>query len=560
MLRENMNEQLNFIPQRMNEHFILIDPKGDTAGYVRLSDDDKGGREESNSISNQKIIVTKASQKYNKRLYGIYIDDGYSGTNFSRPGFKLMIQEVYAGKIKTVIVKDLSRFGRDYIQTGNYISKIFVDLDVRFIAESDCVDSFYGIDPLLVPIKNVINSAYAEDVSRKSREGKRTSAETGKYVALAPYGYKKDPNNLYTLCIDEIAAQTVRLIFNMYVAGYGMQHIVNVLRNRNILCPSAYLMRNTRMKVLGRKDTDWTIATIRHILKNRAYIGDLVYGKSECKGIRTNKRTKKDEKDWFIIENHHPAIIDRALYFKAHEMIVQKRRVTKKGQSHIFSGIVKCADCGYGLTLSSAKNREPWFTCWRHKDDTSYCSSHYIRYNDLYEVVLENLKKQIYLAKKDENKYVEILLRKNNIKSEKDKDNLQQEIDNLEKRKIQIQKFDLKLFEEHAMELIDDETYRERKNLYKEETEEIKKRIECCQKNLELDSEIDAAKFILKVRAITELKELDFDIVNTFIKRIDVYEATLDKGQRIQKIKIIYNFIGEGIKTDDIQGYIETVA
>ena len=331
------------------------------AVYIRLSRED-GDKEESDSVGNQRKLLTEYVHKKDELiLYDVYIDDGYTGTNFNRPDFQRMIADIEAGKVNCVIVKDLSRFGRDYIDTGRYLERYFPELGVRFISITDGIDSMKQAYDMLLPIKNIFNEQYARDISKKVQTAVKTKQKAGEFIgAFTSYGYKKSPVDKNKLVIDEYAANVVRRIFSLYIQGYGKQRIAKLLNAEGILCPAEYkraigLNYNNPNKL--DSTTYWSYSTINSILHREMYVGNMVQG---TKHQRMRSKQKKMDKDkWIIVENTHEPIIDKETWEKAQSLLHKRtRELDLETNKNIFAGFVKCGDCGRAMVKTTKNGKK----------------------------------------------------------------------------------------------------------------------------------------------------------------------------------------------------------
>ena len=371
--------------------------KLNTAIYIRLSREDGDG-EESNSVVNQRTILRNYVETNDELiLYGEYVDDGYSGTDFNRPDFQRMIRDIDEKKIQCVVVKDLSRFARDYILAGFYIERIFPQKDVRFIAVANNYDSVRakkdGTD-LLLPFLNVFNEFHARDTSNKVQRVMHEMQQEGKCVAaFAPYGYKKDPLDKHHLIIDESAAIIVRRIFDMYLSGMGMQSIAKKLNLEGILCPTMYKQMEGSNFVnsnLIDKKSMWAQCSVKHILENEVYTGTLVQGKS-IRGI--NIKPKKVPKDqWIRVPNAHEAIISREQYDKAQFLIKRNARSMPLDEPQsLFAGVLQCETCGHSLAKTEWNGKVTYKCSTYRRKGKTFCTPHAIRLSALKEIVLGDL-------------------------------------------------------------------------------------------------------------------------------------------------------------------------
>lgn len=521
--------------------------------YCRLSQDD-GNAGESNSIQTQKALIKQYCAENNIPIAGVYCDDGWSGTNFERPQFKQMMEDIEDGKINMVIVKDLSRFGREYAQMGLYIEHYFEEKGVRFISIAENYDSQKGSDNLVLPFTNVINSYYTRQVSAKTKAAHRARAKEGMFLgAHAPFGYDKDPNDRHKLIIDPPAAEVVQMIFNLFADGVGYVKMTKILREKKILNPQAYFNRNHPdyyEKDYWRKDFDWHATSIRSILDNPVYIGDAVFGRTRTKGFFDKRREKVPKKDWIVYKNAHPAIISEELWDTVHQMMNAKRRPNVKGELQPFAGLVKCADCGSSLNVSFDKKRGVYtgFSCWVYKNySKERCSSHYISWNALYQIVLDNIRSHANIAQCAEEQYLEMLVNLKTDQQKQDVKKIKVELQRIEKRLSEVSAVIKRLYEDLALGRINEERYDDMYYGFNEEEKELKNKQKTLQKELDKTSEVfqNVEKFIPLIRKYTDIQELNAYILNELIERIVVHEKTIgEDGKKTQKVEIYYKFVG----------------
>lgn len=378
----------------------------DTYGYVRLSRED-GDKEESNSVKSQKELIRDYLRRTpDLRECGIKVDDGYTGSNFERPAFQEMIADIKAGKVNCIVVKDLSRFGRDHLEAGEYIEKIFPFLGVRFIAINDHYDSLHrnpGSDELIVPFKNLMNEAYCRDISIKTRSHLDIKRRRGDFIGAFPaYGYKKDPEDHNRLLIDEEAAGVVRDIFRWKLDGVSAQDIADKLNAAGILTPMDYkAAQGMRYKTKFRKkaDSGWCAKAILRILKNPIYIGTLEQGRVTTPNYRVKRRVDRPRSEWAVVENNHEAIVDRVDFQVIQQVLALDTRTSIGGTAvEYFSGLLCCGECGASMvrkTVSSGNRRYVYYVCSAHKQDKTHCSAHRLRDTALNEIVLDCLQQHI---------------------------------------------------------------------------------------------------------------------------------------------------------------------
>lgn len=358
--------------------------KYSAAVYCRLSSDD-GQAGESGSIQTQKTILAQYCKEQSFPIIDYYCDDGWSGTNFDRPGFKRMLSDIDEGKINLVVVKDLSRFGREYAQMGLYIEHYFEENSVRLITLGENIDTINGTDNILMPITNVINSLYAKDCSRKTKAAHRARAKDGKYLSgHALFGYVKDPADRHKLIVDPTAAEIVRNIFKMFSEGIGHVRMTKILREQKVLNPQAYFNQNNPdfyQSEYWRQPFDWHATSVRAILNNEAYLGKTVFGKTKKKGFHSKKRVAAPKEEWIVVENTHEPLVTQETWDIVHKLMESRRRECRTGEIQMFAGLVKCADCGSALSVSydGKKQKFKSFSCWVYKNyGKQRCTSHAI--------------------------------------------------------------------------------------------------------------------------------------------------------------------------------------
>lgn len=373
--------------------------KWNVAVYLRLSKEDNENME-SNSIVNQRELIEQyIRNKKDLQLVDYYIDDGYSGTNFNRPGFRRLLQDMKNKKINCIIVKDLSRFARSHIEADMYFENIFPALNIRFISVIENIDSFENpesLDNLIVPFKNLLNDAYAKDISKKVRSALLTKRLNGKFIGTsATYGYLKDPKDKHKLIIDKVASKYVIQIFDSAKEGKTASEIANELNKSGILTPYIYKVKNDNIGV----DKKWNAKMINVILQNRVYIGELIQGKKKVESYRTHKLITTNKDEWIITENHHEPIISKEKFEQVQEIINKNKAARSNKEKDLFYSFLKCADCGSSFTLRKVKNYE-YYHCTSYVRNSS-CTSHSIRKDRLIELVIEELNKKFKRNKID---------------------------------------------------------------------------------------------------------------------------------------------------------------
>lgn len=529
-----------------------------TAGlYLRLSRDDEQ-QGDSSSIVTQRQMLRKYATDNNITVYDEYVDDGWSGTNFDRPDFQRMIQDVEDGKLNCVIVKDLSRLGRNYILTGQYTELYFPSHNVRFIAITDNVDSENG-DNEFAPFKNIINEWYAKDISKKVHSALQTKFSMGeRYCAYAPLGYQKNPENHGKLIIDEETRWIVEKIFNLAVEGLGAARITKTLIEEKVPTPSwINFQRNGTFAHIYEGQTEdkrymWTIAQVKKILKDETYIGNSIHNRQTTKSFKCKQKVRKPESEWLRIEDTHEPIISKEQFEQVQEMIKSRKREQKNTNVQIFAGLVKCADCGWSMrfgTNSQNKNPYSYFSCSRYGQmGKIFCSSHYIRYDVLYEYVLSRIKYWANLAQDDEAQLLEYLMKSGDKEFAATRQRNISEIKKSEKRLKELDILFGKLYEDRMNGSINERNFNMLTTKYQAEQDELQTTIDILSKKLKAEKEDVSGKerWVSLVKQYTNPKELTATLLNTLIEKILVHESTVaDDGVKEQEIEIYYRFIGK---------------
>lgn len=528
--------------------------KAQAAIYCRLSQDD-GSLGESGSIQTQKAILTQYCQEHHMEIVDCYCDDGWSGTNFDRPAFQRMIGDIEAGRVNTVIVKDLSRFGREYAQMGLYIEHYFEEKGVRFLSLAENIDSSQGLNNLVLPFTNVINSLYARQASEKTKAAHRARAKNGMFLgSRAPYGYQKDPNDRHHLIVDPEAAEVVKEIFRMFADGIGYVRMTKILRERNILNPQAYFNQNNpdyyKHSDYWRKPFDWHATSVRAILNNPVYLGKLTFGKTKTKGFFDKRRVPAEESDWIVVEHTHEPLVSQELWDTVHQMMKARRRENGSGHVQPFAGLVKCAGCGSSLNASYDKKKGKYtgFSCWVYKNyGKQRCTSHAIGWQTLNRLVLEDIRRNAHVAKLASSRYMEMLL---SAKLEKEKDETaraRRELKKTEKRVEELDKILAKLYEDQALGKISEARYQAMAPGYEKEQESLKEKRDQLIAQLAHTQEVqdNVEQFVPLIQKYTDIQELTPHILNELIEKIVVHEKKVDEdGSKSQLVEIHYKFVG----------------
>ncbi|MBR2587677.1 MAG: recombinase family protein [Bacilli bacterium] len=534
------------------------------AEYIRLSqeDNDTGvDKQESNSITSQKALLNEFIEEHDDLIvYDTYVDDGYTGTDFNRPGFQRLLEDMRKGNINCVLVKDLSRLGRNYIEVGNYIEQIFPLFNVRFIAINDSVDSFknpMSSNTILVPFKNLINDEYARDTSIKIKSALNGRKKKGEFIGAFPsYGYVKDEQDKHKLVIDEESAEIVRKIFEWKVnEGLGNLSICHRLNDMGVLNPTGYkkrmLNQNYNNAKIKQEDYSWCPSTVRNILKNDVYIGNVTQGKRKVKSYKIHKVEQVPEEEWVTVENMHEPIIDKELFDKAQGLRQVDTRVQNSGILSMWAGILKCADCGRAMHKKYCKNTSgtvyEYYICGTYrKKSNKLCTKHTLKVEELEKSVLETIKLHIELLIDTENILEQINKSKTKQLANENISNIKQA---KEKEIEKISNLKRCLYEDWKNEDITREEYIEYKQKYEQDIERIKEIIENLDKQKEKQKEVidGNSQWIENFKKYKTISKLDRDIITELIDYIDVYEN--------KKIKIHFKFMNE---LDKIYEYIDT--
>ena len=521
-----------------------------TALYCRLSKDDELVGD-SNSIVHQKEMLAKYAKEHGFTNTEFYVDDGYSGTNFNRPDFQRMMSDVEEGKIGTVIVKDMSRFGRDYIMVGYYTEIYFGNCNVRFIAVNDGVDSNVQTENDLTPFKNVFNEWYAKDTSKKIRAVFKAKGNSGKHLSSnPPFGYIKDPNDKEKWIVDEEAAETVKRIFQMFVDGMRMPEIARKLTEEKVETPQLYnLHRGRKIHRLSEFPEIWSVASVKGILDQIAYAGHTVNFQTTKKSFKNKKQVRLPKDQWVICENTQEPIIDGKTFETVQQMRKTKRAYTKFNEPNMFSGLLYCADCGNRLTIQRvAKHRNmDNFTCATYrKKKKGLCSSHRILVSDLERVVQCDLHKVCEYVILHEKEFVDEYLSGSKKETEKFQTRAKAELKRLRDRQDEIGRIIRKLYEDNVNGRITDERFDFLVKSYEDEGQELKRQMQDLKRSLtysEQDEE-KLSKFLKMVKTYSEIRELTPEILNSFVEKIIISETEWYAGRKMQEVKIIYKFVG----------------
>lgn len=525
-----------------------------TALYPRLSHEDELAGE-SNSISNQKRILETYARQNGFSNLKWYTDDGYSGANFQRPGFQAMLADIEAGKVGTVIVKDMSRLGRNYLQVGMYTEMIFPQKNVRFIAINDGVDSAQGENDF-APLRNIFNEWLVRDTSKKIKAVKRSKGMSGKPITSKPvYGYLMDEEENFI--IDEEAAPVVRQIYSLCLAGNGPTKIARMLTEQQIPTPGTLEYRRTgsTRRYHPGYECKWATNTVVHLLENREYTGCLVNFKTEKVSYKLKHSVENPPEKQAVFENHHEPIIDRETWERVQELRKQRKRPNRYDEVGLFSGILFCADCGsvmYQQRYQTDKRKQDCYICGSYKKRTADCTAHFIRTELLTAGVAENLRKITSYAAKHEARFMKLLVEQNEDGGRRRNAARKKELETAQKRISELSAIFKRLYEDSVTGRISDERFSELSADYEAEQKELKERAAGLQAELSKSQEAaeNAEKFMKVVRRHTSFEELTPTLLREFVEKIVIHESVALDGKRRgklrrQEIEIYYSFVGK---------------
>ena len=525
-----------------------------TALYCRLSQEDMQAGE-SESIQNQKLILQKYADEHHFFNTRFFVDDGFSGVSFEREGLQSMLREVEAGNVATVITKDLSRLGRNYLKTGELIEIVFPEYEVRYIAINDGVDTARE-DNEFTPLRNWFNEFYARDTSKKIRAVKQAKAQKGERVnGEVPYGYIADPNDRNHLLPDPETADVVKQIFAMYVRGDRICEIQNWLRDHKVLTVAELRYRRTGSCRHPRPHPDciynWPDKTLYDILGRKEYLGHTLTGKSYKVSYKSKKTKRIPEEKQYFFPNTHEALIDQETFDLAQKRIATKHRPTKCEEIDLFSGLLFCGECGYKMYLQQGAGtleRKHAYTCGRYRNRIrtgELCTTHYIRKSVLKELVLADLQRVMSYVKDHEQDFIATANEYNSQTTQKALTMQRKELDKAESRMSELNVLFRKLYEDNALGRLSDEQFTFLTSGYDEEKRTLAQKIVELKQEIETATErsVDVKRFIALVRRYTAIDELTYENVHEFIDRILIHE--LDKETNTRKIEIFYSFVGK---------------
>ena len=520
-----------------------------TALYCRLSrDDEQDGL--SGSIKNQQAILEKYAQENGFKNTRVFIDDGWSGTNFARPAFTEIMELAEKGLIGTLIVKDHSRLGRNRLIVGQLLEEGFDNLGVRYIAIMDNIDTAKGISQI-VPMQDLFNEWHAQNTSQKVRNVFKSKGMSGAPLTTnPPFGYLKDPEDKNSWIVDEDAAKIVRQIFAWCVDGLGPTQIAKRLKAAKVPTPTEHWLN------IGRNCSkppavpcNWCSATVADILSKQEYCGDTVNFRSTRKSFKNKKKIERPPEEWKIFKDTHPAIIDRAVFDLVQELRKHRRRPTKSGIVSPFSGLLYCADCGEKLYYSFSNNykrEQAYFFCSSYRKNSDVCSAHYIREKIVEQLVLESMQRIMLNVQVFEKEFARKQMACYTEDKKKQLASKRRELERAQKRIAEIDILIQKIYEDNASGKLSDERYMTLSTSYEEEQQTLKAAVPEIQAYLETETDktVNLQQFIRKVKKITELKVLTPELIYEFVEKIVVYAPKYLDGKRIQIVDIHYSGVG----------------
>lgn len=556
----NHSNPVQTVAQPKEDNEMLRATDKITALYCRLSvedtkDEKKNGKEDlSNSIQNQKAMLLQYARDHRFPHPTFFIDDGYSGVTYDRPGFQKMLDEIEAGHVGTVITKDLSRLGRNSALTGLYINYTFPQNDVRYIAINDHFDSINpnSTDSDIAGIKNWFNEFFAKDTSRKIRAVQKAKGERGERLTVhVPYGYMKNPENPKEWMIDEEAAQVVKKIFTLCMNGRGPSQIADQLEKDKILTPTAY--KNKQGVKTPHTEPEnpyrWHESTIVSILERKEYIGATVNFKTYTNSIWDKKQRENPEENRVIFYNTHPAIIEQEVFDKVQEIRQQRHRRTATGKSSPFSGLVFCADCKQKLYYSTTKyfeKRQDFFICSTHRANKDKCSGHYIRAVVLEDLVWNHMKEVISYVTRYEAYFRTEMEQKLRLQSEETIRVYKKRLAQADKRIGELDRLFIKIYEDNAKGKLNDDRFAMMSKTYEDEQAQLKVEIINLQREIEVQERQidDLEQFIQRARRYTDLTELTPYALRELVKAVYVEAPDKSSGKRKQRVHIEYDLVG----------------
>ena len=528
--------------------------------YLRLSRDDQNGSAESMSIINQREMLIAYCEERGWKIYDIYIDDGFTGTNFERPGFQRMIEDIKSGNINVVLTKDLSRLGRNYVMTGQYTDFFFPEHGVRYVAVNDSYDSEKD-DNDIAPFKNILNEMYAKDISKKVRSVRSTSARQGKFMgSKPPFGYVKSPDNKHQLVADPPAAEIVKRIFCEFSGGDSGRNIAAKLNAEGVDTPAEYYFKQTGKRATrGDNCQQWGSATVIQLLKNQVYIGDMVQCKRKVSSFKTKKRLVTCPDDWVVVENTHEPLIDKYTW----DCVQRRMDATKRAPSNntikvngmeevnLFSGIIRCADCGAAMAFVRRERKsgkeKMIYRCSRYNNNgKEACSTHTIDAEVLESVVLADIQHHADMAARNERRLLDRLLSFSGQEQENKKTAQEKALRDATNRISFIEDASKRLFEEKITGNVPDSLFKKMFADYERELAGLEEKAADLRRTIqgEANGKADVMKWMSLVKECISIDKLDRATAFQLIDHVAVHEQADENGHTTQTVQIKYNFVG----------------
>ncbi|MEN6314020.1 MAG: recombinase family protein [Clostridiaceae bacterium] len=528
--------------------------------YLRLSRDDQNGSAESMSIGHQRDMLMAYCEERGWKVYDIYVDDGFTGTNFERPGFQRMIEDIEKGYISIVLTKDLSRLGRNYVMTGQYTDFFFPEHGVRYVAVNDSYDSDKD-DNDIAPFKNILNEMYAKDISKKVRSVRQTSAKQGKFMgSKPPFGYIKSPDNKHQLIIDPPAAAVVKRLFREFAGGESGRNIATKLNAEGVDTPAEYYFKQTGKRATrGDSCQQWGSTTIIQLLRNQVYIGNMVQGKRKVSSFKTKKRLVTTPDSWIAVEDTHEAIIDRLTWDSVQRRMDNAKRAAnhaiktsgKDDEINVFSGIIRCADCGAAMAFNRkvSKNgvEHRFYRCSRYANSGSKsCSMHTIDADTLESIILSDIQYHAQTAIADEKKLTDRLLSFSGQERQNEKAAQEKSLRDAKSRIAFIEDASKRLFEEKISGNVPESLFRKMLADYERELSELEEKYTDLRQSVQeaVSSEADVQNWMVLIKECVSIDRLDRMTAFRLINQVAVHEQTDEHGHRRQSVQVKYNFVG----------------
>lgn len=529
----------------------LMTMQGVCVLYLRISrEDDREG--ESYSIENQRNMLLDYAERNDFHNLVCLADDGVSGVTDKRPEFQKLIALVKANRVATILVKDMSRLGRNYLSVGEYVEYLFPSHDVRLIAVNDGVDTINGVDDF-TPFRNLINEWYAKDISRKRRSTNTTLDKQGKPIGQPPYGYKWDENSMFWE-IDEEAAKVVRRIYALKLKGHSLDSIADILRADKVFIPTVYMMQKGLRKPqhhMERGQYFWCASTISTMLKNQKYCGDVINFQTYSRSYKLKKRLPNPKEQWSVHEDVHPPIIDRDSFEQVQQTFAKTRmRSPKAVPKHMLAGYLVCPDCGHNLhyKLTYPNNANHYFSCGRNRTSKTLCPlSHHIRVDTIMEATTQMIARVTQFARDYEDEFVKIVVSERYRLIQLAQEQSKKELGRMIGRQSELDILFTQLYEDRTLGVLPESVFLKMSKQYADEQAELDTKVATLQKTVDSDTahQMDVDRFLKMVQKYTAINELTPEVLRHFIDKIEVHHSEETKEGKTQKLDFYFNFIGK---------------